>query len=261
MPLETLDEWNVRLGQCGCCNMPYCTSDNLRVLTQAKGAQTFLKYSQLSGGIFYRDRRRTYAGGGYDISRWSSDFEVIGVPYTNPTYDVVSTVPPLTGGVISTTYENEITPAQITTIRNASFTAAYSALDWSVGVVFNNITKSSGRIEYDGTQLLSLDFLRFRFRIDPDFEGSYFKFTYDIEFFPEGGGASSMYLEDQVVEWSGPGSGGESDPSWIAPAGLWIEIPPPDWPGTNRIVHIRFSCYRGNFYGVLPQVIAEDSFP
>jgi hypothetical protein len=64
----------------------------------------------------------------------------------------------------------------------------------------------------------------------------------------------SWYAQDVVREWTGPGENGQDDPSWLI--GDPYEIPPPDVPGTRRIVNIRFECYRGP-YGNLPQVVGE----
>jgi hypothetical protein len=95
--------------------------------------------------------------------------------------------------------------------------------------------------------------VRFRFRIPTAHTGSYFKITYDIAEFPEDGDPSFV-SEDNVVEWTGPGTGASTDPSWLTP---WVEVEPPEVPGQRRIVNIRFTCYHGEKFGVKPQVTGE----
>lgn len=65
----------------------------------------------------------------------------------------------------------------------------------------------------------------------------------------------SFHLEDQVREWTGPGTGGSSDPSWIV--GDWITLDPPSVPGSRRIVNRRFVCREDWPYGIIPQVSGE----
>ena len=98
--------------------------------------------------------------------------------------------------------------------------------------------------------------IRFRFKIPNSHTGSYFKITYDIAFFPSEG-EDVLVSEDNVVEWTGPGTGGSEDSSWLTP---WVEMDPPDSPGEKRIVNVRYTCYHGSFFGAAPQVMGE-SFP
>jgi hypothetical protein len=95
---------------------------------------------------------------------------------------------------------------------------------------------------------------RVRIRIPTTHTGSYFKITYDIAEFP-GDGEPSFFSQDNVIEWTGPGTGDQDDPSWIA--GDWIEIDPPEVPGERRIVNIRYTCYAGTKFGSKPQVMGE----
>ena len=96
--------------------------------------------------------------------------------------------------------------------------------------------------------------IRFRFRIPHTHLGSKFTITYDIAEFPEDGDPFFV-SQDNVVEWTGPGTGDQDDPSWLA--GDWVELDPPDVPGERRIVNKRFTCYTGTLYGVKPQVFGE----
>jgi hypothetical protein len=95
--------------------------------------------------------------------------------------------------------------------------------------------------------------VRFRFRIPDTHTGSYFKITYDIAEFPDDG-APSLVSEDNVIEWTGPGTGASSDPSWLTD---WVVIEPPETSGERRIVNVRYTCYSGAKYGVKPQIMGE----
>ena len=92
------------------------------------------------------------------------------------------------------------------------------------------------------------------------FPGTYFKITYDILEEPDGWDDPvptvfrSFVSEDNVLEWTGPGSGAANDPSWLLP---WITLDPPTVPGTRRIVNVRFVCRENWGLGVLPQVWGE----
>jgi hypothetical protein len=98
--------------------------------------------------------------------------------------------------------------------------------------------------------------VRFRFRIPDTHTGSYFKITYDIAEFPDDG-EPSLVSEDNVVEWTGPGTGASSDPSWLTD---WVVIDPPEVSGERRVVNVRYTCYSGAKYGVKPQIMGE-AFP
>jgi hypothetical protein len=98
--------------------------------------------------------------------------------------------------------------------------------------------------------------LRVRFRIPDTHTGSYFKITYDIAEFPDDG-APSLVSEDNVIEWTGPGTGASSDPSWLTD---WVVIEPPEVSGERRIVNVRYTCYSGAKYGAKPQLVGE-AFP
>lgn len=95
--------------------------------------------------------------------------------------------------------------------------------------------------------------VRFRFRIPITHTGTKFFFTYDIADFPDDGDPS-FASQDNVIEWTGPGTGDQSDPSWLTDE---IEITPLAVPGERRVVNIRYTCYSGTKYGVKPQVMGE----
>ena len=95
--------------------------------------------------------------------------------------------------------------------------------------------------------------LRFRFRIPIAHTGSKFFITYDIGEFPTEGDPSFV-SQDNVIEWTGPGTGTQSDPSWFTD---WVIVPPPEVAGERRVVNIRYTCYSGTKYGAKPQVMGE----
>lgn len=126
-------------------------------------------------------------------------------------------------------------------------------LDWPV--IADRVWPPCGDDNFEGINGVeaSKRRIRFRFRIPTSHGGSKFYITYDIAEFPEDGDPS-LVSQDNVVEWTGPGTGSSSDPSWLTP---WVEIDPPTDPGERRIVNIRFTCYSGTRYGSKPQVMGE----
>lgn len=94
---------------------------------------------------------------------------------------------------------------------------------------------------------------RIRFRIPIAHTGSKFYITYDIAEFPTDGDPSFV-SQDNTLEWTGPGTGDQSDPSWLTD---WVVVPPPEVAGERRVVNIRYTCYSGTKYGAKPQVMGE----
>jgi hypothetical protein len=129
-----------------------------------------------------------------------------------------------------------------------------AAMDWSV-TTFTGVSARRFNGSAPSTNIYRI--IRFRFRIPTSHTGSKFYITYDIAEFPEDGDPSFV-SEDNVVEWTGPGTGSSSDPSWLTP---WVEIDPPEVPGERRVVNIRYTCYSGTKYGSKPQVIGEAFTP
>lgn len=145
----------------------------------------------------------------------------------------------------SVEFSDEILPAEID--------AEVDAADWVSAGSAAKAQRFNGSTPTDNIYRK----VRFRFRIPHTHTGSKFWITYDIAEFPEDG-APSFFSEVNVVEWTGPGTGASSDPSWLTP---WAEIAPPEVPGERRIVNIRYTCYTGTRYGVKPQVMGEAFTP
>ena len=100
---------------------------------------------------------------------------------------------------------------------------------------------------------VSMHAVRFRFVIPSEFTGAYFKVTWDVAFFPTGGGAASAILENQTWEWTGPGDP-EVEDSWVSE---WFDLDPPSEEGAARVVNIRYECYRTPQFGNKPQITGE----
>jgi hypothetical protein len=101
---------------------------------------------------------------------------------------------------------------------------------------------------------LKLVKLRYRFRIPTTHTGTYFKIEWDEVFYPKGwdedGGTPPSILAEKSVEWTGPGTGAEDDPSWLT---AWNIVNPPAEDGDIEIRNIAFICYHGTKFGSKPQ--------
>lgn len=130
-----------------------------------------------------------------------------------------------------------------------AFPATAPAPCWSGGF-FESRFFLQPPTEYSGGGLVSYLLGRFYFRIHPDHKGSKFFITYDVAEYPDVG--DPFFLsQDNVIEWTGPGTGDQFDPSWSTPE---IVLDPPTIPGSRTLVNIRYTCYSGR-YGVKPQVM------
>lgn len=70
-------------------------------------------------------------------------------------------------------------------------------------------------------------------------------------FVPNPGAGMGDDPADWTLEWSGPGSGDQSDPSWLTVA---VALDPPDSGVTRSVVNVRFICQPDSPWGTLPQV-------
>jgi hypothetical protein len=102
------------------------------------------------------------------------------------------------------------------------------------------------------TILESLKKARYQWRISNSHLGIYFKITWDIATEPDEGAAT---LEEGLVwEWTGPGTGGSSDPSWLSSQYTLLY---PDAPGVRKVVNVRYVGYRSTRMGIKPQLIGD----
>jgi hypothetical protein len=309
--IETLDDWNDKLEQCGCCFMPECPEFFVKnerkyatgLLNQFWGGVGTISCSCEDMHLYYRKliTRETSDTSGYGFGSTEYIFDEDGV--TGP-FIVGDGALPLPGDAVfvgqtcdganmidtytytagdeedpdfNGTYTNEVgfaepfTPAEANALILVDAETKIEEDDWES---FIEVPASSGlpfviSLRSDEEYVVSdpcptpeslvaiiLQVMRFRFRIPDTHTGSYFKITYDIAEFPDDG-APSLVSEDNVIEWTGPGTGASSDPSWLTD---WVVIEPPDVSGERRIVNVRYTCYSGAKYGAKPQLVGE-AFP
>lgn len=144
-------------------------------------------------------------------------------------------------------------PTEIKAEMQVAFDALVFPDDASTG--FSAIAS----LDYNATfERVTLQKFRHRWDITTH-EGAWFKVTWDVAFYPEGGGAAQPFLLDQTWEWTGPSGGppAGSEDSWKSP---WFITDAPPEEGEYRIVNIRYSGYRSTKFGTPVKVTgnAED---
>jgi hypothetical protein len=265
--IETQDAWNARLRYCECCLMPVCPepltigeSIQAKYGANAIGFEDGVFYGKITVDYWWTDSEGTFhpedpfTG---EVRNWN----LLSGPCGETDVDSLERdgveMPPADGiiGGNSESYDLEqpfVSENYMEAIMD-HFNTNYNFVSVVCGFSDSKIARFSGPM----SPSIEADFIRkvrIRFRIPTTHTGSYFKITYDIAEFPEDGDPSFI-SQDNVIEWTGPGTGGQSDPSWLA--GDWVEIEPPEDPGERRIVNIRYTCYAGTKFGVRPQVTGE----
>jgi hypothetical protein len=159
---------------------------------------------------------------------------------------------------ITATYETPQTYAQWMSAAFGTLSADMTDFDTCGAETFGDCAASYAATEEpetggpgDGVSL-SLVAARFRWAIPNTHSGSFFKITWDVAFFPATGDPSAVST-DNTWEWTGPGDP-EEEASWKSD---WYEIPIPTEPGENRVVNVRYECYRSTKFGMKPQVTGE----
>jgi hypothetical protein len=99
-------------------------------------------------------------------------------------------------------------------------------------------------------QEIILTKVRYRYQVPVEHLGTYFKITWDEWSFPSVG-PPAVITADITEEWTGPGSGAQSDPSWDL--GTWHTLQIPDEPGTSSTANFRFLCKHPGRYGAALQ--------
>lgn len=238
--IETQNDYNRRLNFCGCCAMPLCPAPTL----QAQNFSVFarLRFAGQEDGIFYSTRILSYQAGGEsrrELVPPTYELRRQGGAFLRTVTENVTNTPPIAGS-FRTSFEVEV---DLEALADEALSAMRDAFEWG-----DPGTGSGGRGPSLGN--LTKTFYRFRFQIPTAHLGNKFRITYDVVESPDDGN-QSFFSQNNVIEWSGPGTGSASNPSWFT---QWIELDPPDDPGTLRIENIRYTCYGGQKYGVKPQL-------
>jgi len=105
-----------------------------------------------------------------------------------------------------------------------------------------------------GTLYLTATKARFRWVVPDTWEGSYFKVTWDVVFFPTDESTPTVIATDQTWDdWTGPGDP-DDEATWKSG---WYELTPPETAGQVRVVNVRYECYRSTRLGIKPQITGE----
>lgn len=264
LPIETLDDWNARM--CGCCEMPACPlpTQECESMTSEYHANT----NASSGGDYYITANYSFYGnvvgsglGTYDVDwsvrGWYSDVAPCGA--VNP--DTSATLAEVLAGAFPDGYT--IIADSVNTPTGAVWTFAnfvsavlgdFATFTFPLGCAPGSACNASF------SNVTTLPFLtplvlrkaRYRWAIPESFEGSYFKITWDVVFFPTTG-TPTVESTDTTWEWVGPGDPEDED-SWKSD---WYDLTVPESRGEKRVVNVRFTCYHGTKFGVKPQVMGE----
>ena len=259
MKIETLDDWNLILGGCGCCLMPSCPTPTQEC--ESINATAYINYAEKNAGpplVHYKITRDDYSGGGFYQLEYDPIYRLsMGGSFVEPGTIIVTTANPLTGS-ITTTNSVVVDPA---TAQSAAEARMLTELDWATMTTFSQCTSSRDdkEVTFSSDTMTSLRWSRFRWVIPDDFEGNYFKITWDVIEEPDGWDDSpptasrSFVLTDQTWEWTGPGDPDDED-SWKSG---WYQLDPPSVDGIRRVVNIRFECYKSAKMGVAPQLTGD----
>lgn len=113
----------------------------------------------------------------------------------------------------------------------------------------------------DGTRP-RVPFVVSRFKLAPplDFEGNYYKVTYDTVFIPIDSSVDPSFVEQDLVSELVRGEGQTWQDAIDASPWLWAAAP--STPGSIRIRNVRYSCWQTSRYGdAKPQVTGEAFSP
>jgi len=292
--IETVEEWNTRLGYCGCCPMPVCPTPTFECEAKYKLIWLYetaddIVYGDDENIVFLPNFTTPWVEGvetgtiyrKVTINTSSETYEYDG-PVKESTVSCTATTKTVTSYSYGGGYETETTTTYTLSepiTKGEFFTLIEDGMEADTWTVTDDSAQgypcSSMRIdqwpEYPSTisdpcdyfQPYPSDFggpsalrkIRFRFRIPNTHLGSKFTITYDVAQFPYDAEVDPSFIsQDNVIVWTGPGTGLSTDPSWLTP---FVEIDPPEITAECRIVNIRYTCYTGTKYGVKPQVMGE----
>jgi hypothetical protein len=203
------------------------------------------------------------AGANYNVFGYPTPITQIGSTFTGGPVDAYS------GGVFSgtTTYENgDYTDTTVSTITfsqpitveslTAEVLPVFEALSsWTAGssceaVRTINFATCGGAATQEPIDI-TLRTVRYRWRVPSSHLGTYYKITWDVLYEPVGWDDEDIPEAERplrysrtnlTVEWEGPGTGAQSDPSWLA--GDWFVLELPEEPGVRKIINVRFKHMR-----------------
>ncbi len=261
--IETLNDWNERLGFCGCCLMHECQPPSVEIEYWNHFTQIFAAASE--GATFYTYTRNDWAGGGFTSTEVDFKYQ------TSLRRGVATELssPPFTT-FIGTTNSGAFTAEDSRTLGIAylidnftwedpnplegDFCAGTGGTQESTGSwSLNAKTDFTGVGGSCGYQTAAMKFARYRWKaaMNPESGGTepyaYYKITWDVVFFPAATPDEGIPVSTDLV-WE---SGGSSEYS------EFYEFEPTEEEGESRVVNVRYSCYQGTIYGVKPQATGE----
>lgn len=259
MKIETLDDWNGVLTGCGCCPMPVCPVPTTECQSLDGFGQVGHAVYHIPTQTYYRTIRTDYADGGfYQVESPSAHWTELGGVWIEPVDLQYTDGDPKTG----TATETKSNPVDIDASRSASIAAMESGANWATMTKGDSCSSTREDLipfGFNPAYHVYAVFSRYRWIIPDTWPGSYFKLTWDLVFFPEGydpedpGSPQPSPVESNTWTWPGPGDPEDED-SWKSG---WYENPIPSEPGENRVVNLRFECYKSAKFGVKPQVAGE----
>ena len=260
--IETLDDWNDRLTQCGCCEIR--GQDGLTIEAEALiGTILLLGFIPDLSNVdkLYSTRTYTYSTGGQEIYNYPNKFACVFKDVViQDDYDFTVTVDgDISGGIISTDFTDEV---DIESELKSAKSQVDAVINWGTMEAEDFVTTStfSSGIIFGYLFVGGLAYTRVKFSklVTTDFPpGEYLKVTYDLVSYPQEG-EPSFLSQDNIVEWEGTYN--ESDPSDPANFTNYIYIDPPEDFGSVEMKNIRFTRFIETPYGNKPQITGE-AFP
>lgn len=265
MIIETLDDWNTVLAACGCCTLPDFVPIRENESLEADILAFFaVIVAEPSGYVRYRTTRTDWSDGGFMQTEAPRDWTAYIGPtglgggsfQVDPTALVYTDGDPKTG-TITTTRSN---PIDLDSARSSGF-AAVAAETTDYWSLFTLGTQSYvRRIHLDPVNAFPqyigfTDLVRYRWDIT-DHTGAWFKITWDVAFYPAGGGPAIQVEGDLTWEWTGVAGGPtpSTEDDWKSD---WYYFGVPPEEGELKVVNIRYSHFRSTKIGTPIKVTGD----
>jgi hypothetical protein len=284
MIVETVEDWNLVLEGCGCCEMPSCPVPTRecesRTISNGDCSQGLIEDEDPPDGVFY--------GCWVTWARPSGDDgDLIPAVYRKSTFtgeigdyvggDITYSCGQQTatasfdGGSWSITISESLTYSQffdslLATIEEEEWNESGSCVsslsvgwptigsyDWDIEceVLWLSHISSSNPRNFNLSSSLTAS--RFKWVIPDTWTGSYFKITWDEVFVAADPEAGNLLIARRSWIWDGPGDP-EDEETWKSD---WYELTPPNEPGEVRVGNILFECYKSAKFGTRPQTTGE----